>query len=655
LRTLSILFLLAPIASLAQSGPFAAGLYPVLEKAGCRNCHNDNGVASATRLHFPETDAGPSKIESFGKSLVVLVDREHPDQSLLLRKPTNRIPHTGGLRIKPGTPEETKLLDWIATLTKLSGSELTAALNYREQEDVSATAPINEPELHRLTNSQYNHTIRDLLADQSAPADQFPPEDFLNGFKNQTEGQALSPILIDAYSGAAERLSRTAFHNFESRGGDSHGLIPCKASVPCRTQFVREFGKKAFRRPLTATEQKRYEALMATETDFLKGAQLVVETMLQSPNFLFWMYSTPDPKLEPYAAASRLSYTLWDTMPDAELIQAAEAGALATKQGIEKVARGMLNRPHAHEALDEFTSQWLRFDRLTTASKDRRKYPLYTRETARAMTDEARAFISDLVWNGRDFMTAFTADYGYVSPELASIYAVPAPAKEIERTPFPKGSERSGLLGQGLFLALTAKPDETSPTARGLFVREQFLCQHVPDPPPGVNTNLPPVSADNPQTNRERMSAHATNPTCAGCHKLMDPIGFGFEKFDSVGARRDKLTLEFREPGEGEKGVVKTVSVDLDTNGNIAGIPDSKFTSPADMGPILAKSSQCQECIVKQYFRYSAGRREGPADLPLIRQALQRFQASQFQFKELILAITAMEGTSNVASNYKSR
>jgi Protein of unknown function (DUF1592)/Protein of unknown function (DUF1588)/Protein of unknown function (DUF1587)/Protein of unknown function (DUF1595)/Protein of unknown function (DUF1585) len=647
LRTLSILFLLVPIASVAQTGPFATGLYPVLEKAGCRNCHNDNGVASATRLHFPETDASSARIEAFGKSLVVLVDREHPDQSLLLRKPTNRIPHTGGLRIKPGTPEETKLLDWIATLAKLSGNDLTAALHYRDQEDVATSAVTNEPELHRLTHSQYNHTIRDLLGDQSAPADQFPPEDFVNGFKNQTEGQALSPILIDAYSGAAERLGRAAFHN-----GDSHRLIPCKPSVPCRTQFVREFGKKAFRRPLSASEQKRYETLMATETDFLKGAQLVVETMLQSPNFLFWMYSTPDPKLEPYATASRLSYTLWDTMPDPELIRSAEKGELATKEGVENTARRMLDHQHAHEALDEFTSQWLRFDRLTTASKDRRKFPLYTRETARAMTDEARAFISDLVWNGRNFMTAFTADYGYVSPELASIYGVPAPAKEIERIPFPKGSERAGLLGQGLFLALTAKPDETSPTARGLFVREQFLCQHVPDPPPGVNTNLPPVSADNPQTNRERMSAHATNATCAGCHKLMDPIGFGFEKFDAVGARRDKLTLEFREPGE--NGAVKTVSLDLDTNGNIAGIPDSQFSAPADMGPILAKSAQCQECIVKQYFRYSAGRREGPADLALIRQALQRFQASQFQFKELILAITATEGTSNVASDYKS-
>lgn len=651
MRKLSIAFLLFPIALQAQGGSFAAGLYPVLEKATCRNCHNRDGVASATRLHFPEADAPAAKIEAFGKSLVVLLDREHPDQSLLLRKPTNRIPHAGGERIKPGSPEEAKLLDWIATLTKLSGDDLTTALHYREQEDSGAGAVSNEPELRRLTHSQYNHTIRDLLGDQSGPANQFPPEDFINGFKNQAQAQSLSPILVDAYSGAAERLARAAFH-----GGDTHGLIPCKPSAACRAKFIGEFGKKAFRRPLTLTEQKRYEKLMGTETDFQKGAQLVVEAMLQSPNFLFWVYSTPDPKLKPYATASRLSYTLWDTMPSAELIASAEKGELATKDGIEKIARSMLDQPRAHEALDEFTSQWLRFDRLLTASKDRRKFPSYTRETALAMTEEARTFISDLVWNGRNFMTAFTADYGYVSPELAGIYGVPAPSKEIERIPFPKGSERSGLLGQGLFLALTAKPDETSPTARGLFVREQFLCQHVPDPPPGVNTNLPAVTADNPQTNRDRMTEHATNPTCAGCHKLVNPIGFGFERFDAVGARRDKLVLEFRSAStKGKNGAVKTVNLDFNTNGNVAGLPDSQFSSPADMGAILAKSPQCQECIVKQYYRYSAGRVEGPAERPAIQKALERFQASQFQFKELMLAITAMEGISNVASDRKSR
>ena len=120
---------------------------------------------------------------------------------------------------------------------------------------------------------------------------------------------------------------------------------------------------------------------------------------------------------------------------------------------------------------------------MLTASKDRRKFPQFTRETAVAMTEEARTFVGDLVWNDRNFMELFTANYGFVNADLAPIYKVPAPAKEFDRVAFPAGSERAGLLGQGLFLALTAKPEDSSPTARGLFVREQFLCQHVPDPP----------------------------------------------------------------------------------------------------------------------------------------------------------------------------
>jgi hypothetical protein len=167
----------------------------------------------------------------------------------------------------------------------------------------------------------------------------------------------------------------------------------------------------------------------------------------------------------------------------------------------------------------------------------------------------------------------------------------------------------------------------------------------VPDPPPGVDTNLPPVTEARPQTNRDRMSEHATNPACANCHKLMDGIGFGFEKFDAVGAKRDQLTLEFRgvkEDGgeEGGKRMAKrTVNLPLDTTAYVAGIPDSQFTSPAELGAVLAKSAQCQECMVKQYFRYTAGRLETPADRPLIRKVTDDFRSSGFEFEELIVSL----------------
>jgi hypothetical protein len=628
----------------AQTPDFRTTLYPVLEKANCRACHNADGVASATRLHFPESDASPEKITAFGNSLVVLVDHDHPDNSLLFKKPTMRVAHTGGERIKQGSPEEAVLKAWIVHLTQLSGNDLAIALKYRELESADKAGAVQEAELRRLTHSQYNHTVRDLLGDQTSPAAQFPPEDFINGFRNQSRGQALSPILVEAYSDAAERLARSAF-----RGGDTHGLIPCKPSSECGKRFVQEFGQKAFRRPLNAAEQERYEALLTSDPDFLKGAQLVVEAMLQSPNFLFWLDTTPDPKLKPWATASSLSYSVWETMPDAELFTAAERGELATREGVEKQVRRMLADPRAHESLEEFVSQWLRFDRLVTASKDRRKFPYFTRETVNAMTTEARTFVSDLVWNDDNFMKLFTADYGYVSPELARIYGVNAPAKDFDKVPFPANSERAGILGQGLYLALTAKPEESSPTARGLFIREQFLCQHVPDPPPGVNTNLPPVTEAKPQTNRDRMTEHATSPSCATCHRLMDGVGFGLEKFDAIGARRDQLVLEFLQKKKGEDDedenshpAKKIVTLPINTQAFVAGIPNSDFTSPLQLGAVLAKSSLCQECIVKQYFRYQAGRTDTPSDRPLLNAVTENFRSSGFHFKELILSLVVL-------------
>jgi hypothetical protein len=623
-----LLVCVASLAAVGAAADFSKSLYPVLEQAGCRACHNADGVASATRLHFPEAGAPEDRVEAFGRSLVRLVDQKAPENSLLLRKPTARIAHAGGQRIKPGTPEEAALRAWIDRLAAMSPGEVATAARYRDEEGGARPAVA----LRRLTHTQYNHTVRDLLGERGLPANQFPPEDFVNGFKNQYAAENLSPLLEDAYSAAAEKLAANAFRR------DARGLVGCDPSAACRAEFIARFGAKAFRRPLDPAEVRRYETLFQKERDFAKGAQLVVEAMLQSPNFLFRLDETTNPKWRPYAAASRLSYALWDSMPDEALFAAAARGDL----DIEKEARRMLADPRAREALDEFAAQWLRFDRALTSTKERRAFPNFTPETALAMTHEARAFVSDLVWNGRNFMELFSAPYAYPNGDLARIYGVEPPANDFDRVPLPANSGRAGLLGQAMFLTLTTKPDETSPTARGLFIREQFLCQHVADPPPGVNTNLPPVSEAKPMTNRDRLKDHTENRTCAGCHNLIDPIGFGFEKFDAIGQHRDKLKLTFGQQfGEAKNAQrkVSTVELDLDTAGSVAGIPNSAFTTPAELGAVLAASPQCQECVVKQYFRYVSGRTETPADRPLIRSVLDDFRRSGFQFREMIVSM----------------
>jgi hypothetical protein len=620
----------------AQQISFRGQVYPVLEKAGCQACHNPEGVASPTRLHFPQKGVLAARIDAFGDSLVELVDRNNPEKSLLFMKPTARVGHAGGERIVKSSPEEATLRAWVDRLAKLSEKEVTAALQYRQKEAMGY-GEVPTVALRRLTHSQYNSTVRALLKDATKPAKNFPPEDFVNGFRNQYESLSISPILAEAYGRSAERLASNAF-----RRGDARGLIPCDPKsaddADCRKKFIDQFGRRAFRRSLEANEIAGYEKLFRGQGGFVRGAQTVIEAMLQSPSFLFWMEDTPNTKLRPYAVASQLSYFLWNSMPDDALLAGAESGEFNTREGVEKVARRMLADAKARDGLDEFVSQWLRFDRVLNASRERRLYPLFNERMAESMTEEARRFIGHIVWEDRDFREVFSGNYTFINSDLASVYGMDRPAGEWDRVEFPQASERAGILGQALFLTGTSKPGDTAPTGRGLFVREQFLCQAVPDPPPGVDTNLPPFDEAKPLTNRGRLAVHANAPLCASCHNLIDPIGFGFEKFDAIGVRREQYKLVFGSD-ETPRARMKEVLLDLDTTAWVTGLPNSEFKSPRGLGELLAQTPQCQECVVKQLFRYMVGREDTPADRPMIHRALTRFRDSGFRFKELMVTL----------------
>jgi Protein of unknown function (DUF1592)/Protein of unknown function (DUF1588)/Protein of unknown function (DUF1587)/Protein of unknown function (DUF1595)/Protein of unknown function (DUF1585) len=649
------LLVLAAIGSFGVSGVRAAGqapgtpgisftrtVYPIFEAAQCRGCHADDGVASGTRLHFPDANASPDEIDAFGITLAALVNRTEPSRSLLILKPTNRERHTGGVRIQPGSYEEEALTNWVQYLSALPESAVAAA---RDRLASAATASASTQLLRRLTHSQYNNTVRDLLGDYSRPADRFPPEDFVNGFKNQVRTQGMPPLLAEAYGAAAEKLALNAF-----RAGDVNGLVPCKPAsardAKCRDQFVQTFGLRAFRRPLTGAELRRYSTLFSAQADktgqFLDGARIVVEAMLQSPKFLFHAEGAAASQARvdrDYEIASRLSYFIWDTMPDRRLFEAAASGELRSPDGIERVARAILAQPPAKQAVDEFFAQWLRFDRVLGSVKDRRHYPEFTPELAAMMVQETRMLLDNLVWTDGNFMEAFTADYSFLNSDLANLYGVPAPAGEFELVRFPAAAHRAGLLGHGSFLASNAGPVETSPTARGIFIREQLLCQHVPNPPPGVNTQVPEPTAERPLARRQRMQAHVDNPTCASCHRLMDPIGFGLENYDAVGKWREQEAIEFEVPGPRGRPTTKTVSLPIDGKGEIAGLTNSAFSEPRSIGRLLADSRACQECVVKQVFRFAFGRVETPADREAVKSVSAAFRESGFKFKELLIAL----------------
>ena len=631
------LVLISTIRLCGQPDSFANRLYPVFEKAQCRICHNDNGVASATRLQFPPEKSTPEAINRFGLRLRVLVDSIHPDQSLLLRKPTNLTAHTGGERIHPGSEEEKQLRAWVVKLAAL-GTTADASAAEIKQASVE--------ELRRLTHSQYNHTVQDLLHDQTRPADQFPNEDYVNGFTNQAEAQSISPLQAEAYNHAAEKLARNAF-----RGGDSRGLIPCKPTgtddAACRAQFIRSFGLRSFRRPISASEARVYETLFRTEAartrDFMGGAQVVVEAMLQSPHFLFHLEGGPDGRLKQYRAASALSYFLWDTMPDEQLFRAAEKGELSGTTGIEQHARRLLSDDRARTSLDVFLSQWLRFDRLRNAVRDRRLYPEFGTELISSMVEEVRRLFGKLVWENGSFLDFFRSNTVFLNSDLARLYNIQPPAQEFAAVQFPLDSDRAGILGSALFLSLTSKPSDSSPTERGLFVREHFLCQIVPPPPPGVNTNLPPPTDAKPLSNREQLAMHLTSPNCAACHRLIDPIGFGLEHYDAIGRYRATQRVTVFPTLDEIKTKTKTkptlYELPIEASGSVRGLPNSEFKSPRQLGGILAESAVCQKCLVKQLFRYAVGRPETAEDEETINASLKDFRDSQFRYQNLIISI----------------
>jgi hypothetical protein len=626
-----------PPAAASSDAYFADNLFPIFEKAQCRMCHNDNGVASGSRLRFPPESVTRDEVTAFGLELQRFIAKPDLEQSLLLRKPTNRIPHTGGERIRQGSDDEKVLRAWagyLATRAETAGKASTKRV---------AGYPGG---VRRLTHSQYNNTVRDLLGDDTHPADRFPKEDFVHGFTNQLEGQSVSPLQTEAYNRAAERLARAAF-----RGEGGERLIGCQPRSPadeeCQNKFLRSFGQKAFRRPLTGAELQRYGKLFkaeATRTNsFTDGAQVTVEAMLQSPSFLFHLEQGPAGEFEAYRVASRLSYFLWDTMPDEDLFRAAANGDLGTPKGIETAALRLLGDDRSKLALDQFLAEWLRFDRLRSASRDRRYYPDFSAELMNSMIEETRRLFQHLVWKDKNFMEFFTAEYTFVSADLAAIYELPLPPNEFASVKYPSDSKRAGILGQGSFLTLTSKPADTSPTERGLFVREHFLCQIVPPPPPGVDTTLPPVTDEKPMTNRERLQVHLNNPACSGCHRLVDSIGFGFEHFDAIGRFREKQLVMIHPTADEMKRRSRMkpseFRLDIDPSALVQGIPKSSFTSPRELGGILAEYPGCQRCVVKQLFRYAVGRPETVADQESIETAFGAFRDSHFSFKSLILSI----------------
>jgi hypothetical protein len=322
--------------------------------------------------------------------------------------------------------------------------------------------------------------------------------------------------------------------------------------------------------------------------------------------------------------ASRLSYFLWGTMPDEELFAAADAGLLGDKAQIEKQARRMLDDPKAHDAVAEFHTQWLDYDRIGNITKDPALFPEYTGALAQFMREEMRAFIDHAVFEAGTLTSLLTASQSYVNADLAILYGVELP-QDAELGQFVQvdldPSQRAGILTLGALMTINAHTNQTSPVHRGKLVREQLLCFTIGPPPPDVNPQAPqPVTGE---TARERFAQHSADDSCSGCHKYMDPIGFGFEHYDSIG--------RYRTEDEG-------IAIDAAGSVTESDVPD--FTDAIDLVNKLADSQDVQRCYVTQWFRFGYGRSEAKTERCAIQTLSTQFEESGGDIRELLVALT---------------
>jgi hypothetical protein len=499
--------------------------------------------------------------------------------------------------------------------------------------DTCTTPSVGQARLRRLNREQYQRAVRDLLNVSFEPGADFPTDEKVAAFSSNTV-TPLDRLGVAQYLDAAVGIADHALENLDTLTSCDRGK---RGDSACAADLVATLGARAYRRPLTVAESKRYTDLFASAASFEDGARDLLTTLLVSPHFLYTEELASDgtsgaQPLDAYALATRLSLTLWGSVPDDALMQAAAAGQLDTPDHLRAQATRMLDDARASDTFASFHVQWLGLDAIDELTKDPSAYPSFDAATAAAMHAETAAF-ADYIFRRADgtLDALLTSPVAFPQGPLADIYGVKPnadPTQPVSLDP----TRRAGILTQAAFLAVQAHPNQTSPVRRGVVVLRNVMCVDLPNPPPNVNNATP--NLDPSATTRERFAQHTTNPQCAGCHTLIDPIGFGFEHYDAIGQYRTS-----------ENGARIDASGELTlADGSTAAFDDGVGLSKA-----LAASPDVRKCIARQWFRYGLGRVETDADACSLARIDDAFAASGYNLRELVLALVTSDAFRYVA------
>jgi hypothetical protein len=493
--------------------------------------------------------------------------------------------------------------------------------------------------LRRLTRVQYANTVRDLLGVdprtlEALPDDPVAPSGFEQaGLVGGQEVRGLMETAEAVAAAAVERPSALLGCDPEAAAGEE----------ACVGAFLASFGKRAFRRPLDSAEVAEtlslYRSMRARPGYRLADALRVVLTaMLQSPKLLYlWERGCPSGgahdrpvRLCPHEVAARLSYFLWNTVPDAALEAAAGAGRLEGAAAVEREARRLLADVKARDTIGWFHRQWLGLgplepDGLPFPTTRNLKLGTDGAEQAamvRSMDRETWTFTASVVLGGDGRLdTLLSAPFSFVDDRLARLYgADPVTEPGFARRLLP---HRGGILTHGSFLSVYATPDASHPVKRGRVIYERVLCGQVPPPPADVP---PPRTATPTTSTRERYAEHETNPCAQACHALIDPLGFALESFDAVGRYRSE---------DGGKPVDTSGVAQFPLAGPVA------FADTAEFIRVLAASEDARRCLTRQWFRFAFGRLETSEEGPMLDHLYDTFARSGFDVRELLVAITA--------------
>ena len=520
-----------------------------------------------------------------------------------------------------------------------------AAASLPASADTAPASTGGPPTMRRLTPDQYRQTIEDIFGAGIKLGGRFEPDVRANGLLAVGSGQvSVTASGFEQYDGMARAIASQVL---DSAHRDV--LMPCKpvsATEPddaCASQFLAPVGRMLFRRPLTQSELQAQVAASNASAKSLKSFYAGLETgladLLVSPQFLFRQeVAEADPanagqfRLNAFSKASQLSFFLWNTAPDDVLLTAAEKGDLNTEKGLARQVDRLLTSRRLETGVRALFGDMLGFDDFARLSKDAVIYPKFTPKAMQdAQEQTLRTIVDHLLVRRADYRDLFTTRHTFLTPTLGIIYGVPVvqnrPIGEPEMWvpyDYDEGDPRTGLLTQASFVSLHSHPGRSSPTLRGKALREVLLCQKVPDPPGNVKFTVV-QDTNNPQykTARERVTAHRTDPTCAGCHKLIDPMGLALENFDSAGG--------FRLQENGAK---------IDASGELDG---TKFEDAAGLGKAMHDHPATPACLVNRTYSYALGRPIAKGETEFVKYIEKNFAANGYRLPDLLRQIVTSD------------